>query len=473
MFSKRKNKFIHRFDVRLTVLYTTIFFSLALILCSFLYYRLNHNLVKQVGIVLADEVTEFKNEINEELLKKNTIQSGCEIFADDISKRKYYPMYFRLYTSSGQQIFQSDNSLISSFPNIEQHITQGMNKIKHHGSLLVIEEHLFISALKNTFILQIGTSLKRTKKTSDNFLYNIIIVIPVMLLFCIIGGMTASRKVRDVLRNIISVTKRITSKNLKERLIVPHENDEIKDLTVTINSMIDRLEKSFEEIKHFTSDVSHELRNPLFALKGEIEVTLSQKRSVSEYQDSMQFCLEKINTLIKMVNDLFLITRFDSKKIQLDFEDINICDLIKDLYDFFLPITLEKKTNLNISQCDEIILTADRIQISQLINNLLDNAVKFTPENGMIDISLVQINDNEIELCICDNGKGIPQDKLKKIFDRFYQVDPSRTDSQKGTGLGLHICKRIVHAHNGSIRVNSNTEQGVSFIIRMPIEQIS
>ena len=280
--------------------------------------------------------------------------------------------------------------------------------------------------------------------------------------------MFVSRKPRKTIRNITQVTKKITSQNLQERLHVPDSQDEIQDLTLTINSMMDRLETSFHEIKQFTSDVSHELRNPLFAIKGEIEVALSQKRNEYEYRESMQVCLERINLLIKMVNDLFLITRFDSNKVTLDFELINLGEIARDMYEFFLPMAQDKKIDFRIKKCDQIIIRADRVKLFQVFNNLLDNAVKFTPENGIIQISLVQNKENGVELSVCDTGIGIPPNRLVKIFDRFYQVDQARPGTDAGSGLGLQICKKIVEAHGGSIMAEPNRDKGVCFKVHLP-----
>jgi len=235
---------------------------------------------------------------------------------------------------------------------------------------------------------------------------------------------------------------------------------------------MDRLETSFHEIKQFTSDVSHELRNPLFALKGEIEVALSQKRNEYEYRESMQVCLERINVMIKMVNDLFLITRFDSKKVSLEFEYVNLCDIARDMYEFFLPMAQEKKNDFSMGECAEIVIRADRVKLFQVFNNLLDNTVKFTPENGAVRIALEQSRDKWVELTVCDTGVGIPKDRLDKVFARFYQVDPARSWTEGGSGLGLHICKKIVEAHGGRIVAEQNRDQGTCFRVSLTEHRI-
>jgi signal transduction histidine kinase len=247
----------------------------------------------------------------------------------------------------------------------------------------------------------------------------------------------------------------------------PTAHDEIYDLTNTINTMLDRLENSFKEIKQFTSDVSHELRNPLFGLKGEMEVALSNERSHHEYREVIQECLERVNALSKMVNDLFLVSRFELKKVDLDMLYLNLSEILQDLYDFFLPMAQEKKLVLTIDRCDSVLINGDKTRVHQLLSNLIDNAIKFTPENGSVILSLTSEN-TLAHVTIKDTGIGIPEEEIPHIFNRFYQVDKSRSGLSRGAGLGLHICKKIVDAHGGSIDVTSNEGKGVTFTVTLP-----
>ena len=476
---KKKINFFQRFDVKITVLYSSIFFILALLQSSFLYYRLEHNFLKQVENMLSDEADELIaeihdqyfsdeadeliGEIHDKFMASNPIVKGCLLFDQDTSNRKYFPIYFRVSTPSGEEIYQSENSRHIAFPAWEKPLDFNFSRMKTQGSLLIREEHRYFPTLEEKILVQVCTNSRRIDKITSNFLENIVIAIPILLLLCVGGGVFVSRKPRKTIRNITRVTQKITSQNLTERLPVPVVQDEIQDLTVTINSMMDRLATSFHEIKQFTSDASHELRNPLFALKGEIEVSLSQKRNEYEYRESMQVCLERINILIKMVNDLFLITRFDSDKVAMDFENVNLCDIARDMHEFFLPMAQEKKIDFRMGGCEEIIIRADRVKLFQVFNNLLDNAFKFTPENGVVEISLVRDKDDGIELSVCDTGVGIPKDRLGKIFDRFYQVDQARSFTEGGSGLGLHICKKIIEAHGGRIVAEQNQDKGACF----------
>ncbi len=462
----RLNKFFSRLDVKLTVFYTLILLVLAAILCTFFYYRLKHNLEKQVDSLLRDEVSVFMIEVKDEIKKGGTVLQGCQVFEDDIIKRKYFPLYFRLLNSSGGVVFQAAHATGITFPSHKNMESFYTFKMPDSSKTFRFYEKSVVINDKETYIFQIVTKMKKAENILENFLENIFIAIPAILFLSIVCGIYVSRKPRKVIRNITSVAKRMTSQNMHQRLEVPLADDEIRDLTVTINEMMNRLEKSFEHMEQFTADVSHELRNPLFALKGELEVLLSQKRDVQEYRESLYVCQERVDCLIKMSNDLFLISRFDGNKIQMDFDCLNIDDVIHDVCDLFLPMTEEKNIKLVMNLSNGRTILADKVKLSRVVSNLLDNAIKFTPPKGRIDLSVVR-KSNDIELRVKDNGRGIPEDKIDRIFERFYQVDTSRSN-QKGAGLGLQICKRIIEAHKGRIKVEKNKDEGVTFIVLIP-----
>ena len=464
MFSK-VNSFLGRLDIKLTIYYTFILLVISLTLCSFLYYRLEHNLLKQTDKLLRDELSEFAGDFKK--FNYNIIQA-CESFEIDTLHRKYYPIYFRILTLEGNVRFESDNAKTISFPPFEHNKPPFFTHITPERSCPYrFHQKNVTLANGEEFTIQIATVTKLSRKILENYLENITIAIPIILILSIGCGLLVSRKTRKILENIIKVTNRITSNNLQERLPLPQARDEVKDLTLTINYMMDRLEKAFKEIKQFTSDVSHELRNPLFALRGEMELAITEKRNDMEYRETIQECLERINFLIRMINDLFLISRFELKKMDLDLSYLNLGEILIDLFDFFLPMAQEKNLSFTIDRCDKVLINGDKTRIHQLLSNLLDNAIKFTPENGFVTLSLITKN-GSAQFIAKDSGIGIPEADIPHIFKRFYQVDKSRSALSTGTGLGLHICKKIAEAHRGSITVEKNKDKGVTFIVNLP-----
>ena len=465
MFSKA-NKYFGRLDVKLTFYYTSLLLIIAFILFCFIYYRLERNLIKQVDKVLLDEVYEIKSDVDE---SDFNIRLACETFEKEISHRKHYPIYFRVLTHAGSIYFESDASKKLSFPSFEQNRSSFLTFTNPgHSYPYRLYQKDFTLTDGNKFTIQIATVTKLSGKVLENYLQNITLAIPVLLILSIGCGMFISTKTRKILRNITTVTNRITSNNLQERLPVSHVKDEVQNLTITINNMIERLDKAFKEVKQFTSDVAHELRNPLFSLKGEMEVMLTKKRSDEEYREVIHECMERVNFIIKMVNDLFLISRFEAKKMDLDSTYLNLSEIVKDLFDFFLPMAQEKDLSFTIDRCDSVLINGDKTRINQLLNNLLDNAIKFTPKNGSVTLSLIAKN-NTVQFMVKDNGIGIPKADIPHIFNRFYQVDKSRSGSLRGTGLGLNICKRIAEAHKGSIKIENNKDKGATFTLTLPI----
>ena len=465
MLSKLRVKFFSRFDVKLTVFYTFALLLISLLLSSFFYYRLQHNLFKQIDRMLKDEAKELIMEIE----KENHLLNGCKMFFEDISNRVFYPVFFRVMASDGVSLCESENfsTILSKDIKEREHFTVTVDH--RRKKRFRIYETRFSFKDQGPFVVQLAINTKRSDKILETSLQNIFSAIPVVFLLSISCGMYISQKPRKILRNITAVTRRITSQNLAERLPLPPGQDEIRDLTITINFMLDNIESSFNEIKQFTADVSHELRNPLSALKGEIEVAVSRERDAIDYRETLHNCLERIDDLIKMVNDLFMISRFDAKKYDLELSRINLAGLLREMYVFFLPIARGKNIHFVIKRCNTVFASVDRQKILQLLSNLMDNAVNFTPENESITLSLIE-HSHEAELKVTDSGIGIPESDLENIFKRFYQVDSSRSGDERGAGLGLHICKRIAEVHGGSISATRNKTKGVTFTVRLPLK---
>jgi len=465
---KMKNSYWTRLDVKLTIYYTSVLLILSIMLCSFFFYRLSHSLLKQIDTILMDESYEFLN-----LAQQNhfDLLRTCRIFDEVNAYRKYYPIYIRLLSPDNTIYYESGSTaklLHSPFaanriPVLELINLGGSHPYRYY-------QNTFSAPGGTQYTLLVAADIERIKSTLRNLLENIAIAIPLLFILSVGWGLFFSHKYRAIVSRTVAITNRITSQNLQERLPVPETNDEFQSLSITINSMIDRLERSFSEIKQFTADVSHELRTPLFALKGELEIALSQKRSDAEYREAIAESLERINFLIKMANELLLISRFDENKLDFDFTLLNLGEIVRDLHDFYLPMAQDKKLHFSIEQCADIMFPCDKTRIRQLFSNLIDNAIKFTMESGSIFLSLASA-DNAVQFRVRDTGIGISETDIPNIFNRFYQGDKSRSGSSRGSGLGLHICKRIVEAHNGKITVAANKQQGVSFTVTLPFAE--
>jgi two-component system heavy metal sensor histidine kinase CusS len=461
-------EFFKRFDVRLTAYYTLVCILLFLGIYTFFYFSLKSNLNTQTDSILRDEEHELIQELMSAVEIGQSIETGCRAFLEDVSGRKYFPIYFRVLASSGDIIFQTPGTFEIPFP---EDLTSFENRSILHRDAPPVRVHQRPATIGEngpTVFVQLATITTRPEAILDQWFGNALMIVPILLIICIGGGILVSLRPKKIIRSITDVTNRISSRNLEERLEVPDARDEIRDLTVTINQMLDRLAGSFLQIKQFTADVSHELRNPLFALQGELEVALSKERTPDEYSDIIGNCVERIRFLFKMVKDLFMVSSYDANNIPLQLSKIDLGDLLYEIHAFFLPMAQEKKIAFTVMVRDRIVLEVDRTKFLQLLNNLLENAIKFTPVGGCVVLS-ANTGIGQVAVSVKDSGIGIPPSDLENVFHRFYQVDKSRSDFQAGSGLGLHICKRIAEIHGGAIQVTPNSTQGVTFTVSLPL----
>jgi heavy metal sensor kinase len=233
------------------------------------------------------------------------------------------------------------------------------------------------------------------------------------------------------------------------------------------SDMTQRLEKIFGSQRRFLADASHELRTPLTVIRGELEVLLSSQRTTEEYREQIESTLEEVDRLTRMVNNLLTLAEFDSGQWASAKSTFDLHASCCNLSEKLLPLLRKTKTRLEVKPGPAVHFDGDRIAMERVLLNLMDNAIRHTPEGKSVHVEITR-QDKRILLIISDEGTGISAEDLPRIFDRFYRVDKARTREQGGTGLGLAIVKGIVEAHQGKIEVASELNQGTKFTITLP-----
>jgi heavy metal sensor kinase len=280
------------------------------------------------------------------------------------------------------------------------------------------------------------------------------------------GGVFLARQVFQPIEKITETAKKIEESDLSRRIEVKSK-DELGRLATTLNQMIARLERAFIRQKEFTSDASHELRAPLTVIQAESTLSLQRPREAHEYRKSLETIAQESEHLATIINQLLTLARADAGKKQQVFEIINLADLVRDLCSDVEIICQEKKLTLKQERFDESFIMGDTRNLRNLFHNLLDNAMRYTPEGGSIAV-MVHQKDTRIVVSIKDTGIGIATDEQSLIFERFYRVDKARSRSVGGSGLGLAICNNIIKDHGGSIRVESGPNKGSTFYATFP-----
>jgi heavy metal sensor kinase len=317
-------------------------------------------------------------------------------------------------------------------------------------------------------IVQVATSLEEVEEALKTLLLILWITVPSALGFASLGGLFLANKALKPVDEITKTARMITSRSLNQRIKLKKTKDEIGRLAETFNDMISRLGRSFKQIRQFSADASHELRTPLTILKGEIEVGLRRRRRPEEYRRILDSNLEEVNHMTQIVDDLLFLSKADMGEIHLKKNRINLTGLISEVGTQVKVIAMAKNIKVHISNDSGVAVIGDRLRLRELLLNLVDNGVKYTPEGGEMRIS-VERDDGRVKLCVLDNGIGIAPEDQPHIFDRFFRVDKARSREAGGSGLGLSICKWIVEAHGGEISVESGVGKGSIFTVTLPL----
>ncbi|MCF6150634.1 MAG: heavy metal sensor histidine kinase [Candidatus Kuenenia sp.] len=470
MFSKKEIKLFRTISSKITLWYTFSVLVILVVSGLYFYYRLQHVLNKEIMDILLDESEDILQHFPEINLNLDSLKTEIE---KETSSGKFFKITALLYDTEKKSIITSVNSLGFPLKISEKTMNNAKNGIETFETIkredsdynyLLLTRPVFQNNTPK-YLLQMATSLKPIYKTLENFRDNILLIMPGIAVFTIIGGWFIAKKSLAPVGYITNATKTITALNLHTRLKPTYTGDELEELTNTINLMLDRLEDSFKKIIQFTSDVSHELRTPLASLKAGTEVILTKPRTAEEYRELLENNLIEHEKIINMVNDLLVLLKTDAAKQ--DFKIINLGKMLHELYNSFKLITETKKIDCSVVKMEDIVVYGDQKLLYRLFSNLLDNAIKYTPSGGNIYISLKD-SGNEALVSIKDTGIGISENDQDKIFDRFFRVDASRSRETGGVGLGLSICKNIVDLHKGKIKVKSTPRRGSTFSVTLP-----
>tara|TARA_B110000438_G_scaffold64707_1_gene65223 strand:- start:148 stop:1566 length:1419 start_codon:yes stop_codon:yes gene_type:complete len=445
----------------------------SILLFFFLSKRLNESV--DSSLTLSARIVARSTQIS----NSRTPFPGLDLFFDQFmgfGRDKSY----KIYDGSGNIGSLSKNFNGSQFPLSDIAYSAALKGGTSYETFIISDNHpirvITMPVIRNgklANLVQVGTSKKVVVDTLKNLAIILWTAVPsVLLLTALIGRFIARRALKPVAK-ITQTAKDIGSgANLSQRIPVPEVKDEIGELALTFNSMMDRLESSFSQMRQFSSDASHELRTPLTVLKGQSELTLGKERKPKEYQEVISSNLEEIQYMSKVLEDLFMLSKSDENQIALDYESVDLKLLIEEICRHAQIIASEKNIKIITAYIESIQVYGDPVRLRQMIWNVIVNGIKYTQPDGEVTISLQEKKDIAL-ITIQDNGIGISNSDLPLIFNRFYRVDKARSREEGGTGLGLSICKFIVDAHKGSIDIESTLGEGTKFKIKLPKQNLS
>ena len=318
-------------------------------------------------------------------------------------------------------------------------------------------------------VIRLMQDLGDIQETLKNLRFTLLLLIPSGIVFSALGGYWLSGKALAPVDRITRMAWAIEASSLDQRLPYPGVEDEIGRLVETLNRMIERLEHAFSAMKRFTADASHELRNPLATMRNTIDVVLEQPRTAAEQQAALESLGEDVDRLRKIVEDLLLLAKADTGRLVMEKETVRLDLLAQALTETYQPRAQERALSLDVEVSGPAEVCGDERWLYQLLSNLLDNALKFTPPGGRVMVAVFTPPET-VRLLVRDTGPGVPEESLERIFERFYQTDPSQTHTH-GAGLGLAITAWIAESHGGRISVSNNLGGGACFTVELPAQR--
>ena len=407
-------------------------------------------------------------DVTDEVLENNEIEN---ILLDEEKEYNFEPLYIRILDNkTHKKIIQTSN-----FPdNIEQN-DEYLNRLKENTVIFEKQNNYLVSRIKikhhegKISIIEIATTKDILTTTLENILYILGFILPIILILSVIGGNFLIYKSFLPIENILSQLKKINANDLSARLNSSKNEDEINQLVNEVNSLLKRLEASFEKISQFSSDASHELKTPLTIIRGEIEIALRKERSIDEYKDALNSSLNEIIIIEQTINDLLFLAKNEKDLIIEKQENFYFDEIVDESIN-------ETKNFAKLHQIDIKLIVEDTIEFNGYSNllkiaikNILKNAIQFSYKNSQVIVKNYK-KDVFFNISVQDFGIGIAKNEQIKIFEKFYRTDKSRNKNSGGTGLGMSILKKIVDIHGGIINIESKEDFGTTITISFPIK---
>lgn len=318
----------------------------------------------------------------------------------------------------------------------------------------------FLIPYDGEIILYLKEINNQAERVQDILIY----IIPLLLLFLIWAGNQLIDKILIPIKKLTKTIENINIAEMPKKIVSSNENNEMLQLINSFNEMIERLRNGRDTLNNFNHDISHELKTPITVIVTSIELCLRNKRNALYYENNMRTIQYEINQIQKIIDALLLFTKYSKQTIQRTFEKSNLDSILMDVISKYEKQALDKNITIHINKIENRKMNVNPLLINIIFSNLLDNAIKYTPQGKKIFVELSYTNEKTY-FRIEDEGIGIEKEHINKLTEKFYRVDPSRNKKIKGFGLGLSIVKNFVNLHNGNLDIQSIYNKGTVVLI--------
>ena len=463
MFNSIRLKLVIWFLIVFSVVFTT--------LEVFLYYKLETIIISQTENHLSStldtiagllKLEDDHGQLWMELAELSNSAQG--VYAEKLSGH-----YYQVVSDSGIILARSPSLSLADekLPVVTNVVTPQFETVTGPNNVPIRLVSVSYKFSEGWLTLQAGISLEDTYILLNSFRKIVIISYPVIFLLCGAGTFLITGWALRSIRLFAERIDQISDKELSKRIDEEDSVYELKGLAISFNKMLYRLEHSFNKQRQFLSDASHELRTPTSIIRSYCDVTLNRERTVDEYKDVLRKISDAVNRMCNIINRILTISRFDNNVVSFRPVRIDIKEMIEDVLKLVEPNAASRGIKIS-SAGNDVFINGDREGLTEVFSNIVENAIKYNKPEGTIDIHINEVNGYAI-INVTDTGIGIPEDEIRKIFDRFYRVDASRGQTV-GSGLGLSIVRAIVESHGGRMEVESTLGKGSIFRVFLPKE---
>lgn len=464
--------------VRLTFWYVLIFAVLLMVFSGWLYWLIVREVDTRLDHIITDKVLTAVSGFQGQMLENHgdakvaTAHTLVEFrphhaYLSVLTEREVLgASYFDQQTipTSEIKLDPPPASLLDAAKLTDKPILQTINTFGPEGGRMAI---MCINEAGTDYFIVVAESREDVIAQLRGLRRIFYVSLPTMLLIAGIAGLLLARKSLTPVAAMSAQVEQINANNLHERLQVRNQNDELGRLATVFNSLLERVNRSFDSLRKFTADASHELRTPLAIIRGEADVALSQPRTPREYQETLSIVRDEAKRLSRIVDDMLSLARADAGEHKLLCTEIYLNDLVEECCRAVQTLAASKNIAVLFAHDEDIEFSGDEDLLRRMILNLLDNAIKYTPHGGTVRIELSDEGE-QIQMRVSDNGIGIPAEAAAHVFDRFYRVDKTRSRAEGGSGLGLPIVKWVAELHRGNVALESQPGLGSKFIVTLP-----
>ncbi len=463
---KRPHSFWNTLAFRLTLWYAGIF-TVSSCIAFLLFYMLITSVIRErTDQELLNQVGQFSTVLKARGLE--AVESFAFLEAQAAGVKK---VFFRLLYPSGLAFSSSNMSYWEDIGIRKMAIEQLLQGNSHVFDTVILRNRrdkvrILYALIGPGIILQVGQSMENHSRIIEAFKRIFVATMALLIgLAAGVGWFMARRAVSNV-EAITRTAQSISGGTLEKRVPVKTRGDEIDQLAMTFNQMLDRIQTLVTEIREMSDNIAHDLKSPITRIRGVAEVTLTNEKSIGEYESMAANTIEECDRLLDMINTMLMISKTESGVGKLSREEIDLAGLVREACELFEPTAEDKGVTLSYDVPNKSRLVGDNRMIQRMLSNLLDNAIKYTPSGGTVSVSLSENDARDVVITFKDTGIGISPSDLPRIFERFYRCDQSR--SQPGIGLGLSLARTIARAHGGEITATSIPNQGSTFTATLP-----